>query len=196
MSGLLSVSAFPQPPVRAAARGFSLAELMVVLAIAAILIAVALPDLRGLFSRHQLDAAVSDLFNAVDLARSEALARGARVQLAPAGADGADWSSGWIVFVDSDGDRRPGPADEIITMHGAVPAGIIITSVFTSQKVPYYIAYNGAGRSCSNTSSLAARWGTLSLTQATEIRRIRINMLGRARICDPAREGATCGASD
>ena len=182
--------------VERTARGFSLAELVVVIAIAAILIAVALPDLRGLIARHRLDAAVSDLFNALDLARSEALARGARVHLVPAGADAANWNSGWIVFVDNDGDLRPGPADDIIAMHGAVPAGIAITSVFTHQTVPYYIAYNGAGRSCSSTSSLAARWGTLTLSQDAQVRRIRINMLGRARICDPAREGASCGTSD
>lgn len=176
--------------------GFSLTELLVVLGVAAIIVALALPDFVSLIRRHQLEAAVSDLFNAVQLTRAEAIARGGRVQLVPAGADGANWSDGWVVFADRDGDRRPGPDDDIIAMHGAVPKGIVITSTFTSQKAPYYVAYNGAGRSCSATSALAARWGTLSLTQASNVRRIRINMLGRARICDPARDGASCGESD
>jgi type IV fimbrial biogenesis protein FimT len=48
------------------------------------------------------------------------------------------------------------------------------------------------GRSCSDTSSMAARFGTLSLFQGRHTRRIKINMLGRARICDPARDGASC----
>ena len=52
------------------------------------------------------------------------------------------------------------------------------------------------GRSCSDTSSLAARWGTLSITSGQQARRIKINMLGRARICDPARDGASCGGAD
>ncbi len=176
--------------------GFSLTELLVVLSIAAIIATLALPEFASLIRRRQLEAAVSDLFNAVQLTRSEAIARGGRVQLAPASADGTTWSDGWVVFDDRDGDRRPGPNDEIIAVHGAVPKGIVITSTFTSQKAPFYVAYNGAGRSCSATSALAARWGTLSLTQASHVRRIRINMLGRARICDPARDGASCGEAD
>lgn len=176
--------------------GFSITESMVVLAIAAVMMTVALPDLRTLIRRHQLDAAVSDLFNAIQLARSEAIARGSRVQLVPSSADGVSWSDGWVVFVDRDGNRRPGAGDDIIAVHNPVAEGIVITSLFTSQKAPFYLAYNGAGRGCSDTSTMAARWGTLSLTQGDEVRRVRINMLGRARICNPARDGSTCADTD
>ena len=195
LSSHRALGSHPRMRLRSAppsARGFSLAELMVVLAIAAVLISVALPDIRSLIRRHQLDAAVTDLFNAVDLLRSEAIARGARVHMVPAQEGGASWRAGWVVFVDRDGDGRPGRGDDIIAMHGPVPDGVEVTSVFTNQKVPYYVAYNGSGRSCSDTSSLAARWGTLSVKSGDDERRIRINMLGRARICNPARDGPAC----
>ena len=169
--------------------GFSLVELLVVIAVAAILLGIAAADLRSLIRHQQLKAALSDLFGAIDLTRSQAITRGMRVYLAPLG-DG--WSGGWSVFVDKDGDGMPGEPDELIAVHGPVAKGIVIVSGFTSPRTPDYIAYNGGGRSCSHASSMAARWGTLSLTLDGQTRRIKINMLGRARACDPARDGASC----
>jgi type IV fimbrial biogenesis protein FimT len=176
--------------------GTSLVELVVVLAIALTLCAVALPDMRRLIRQFRLNATVTDLYSALERTRAEAIARGSRVMLLPAAADGADWSEGWIVLVDRDGDRRPGAGDEVLGRHAAPGDGILITSVFTGQKAPYYIAFNAAGRSCSATSSVAARWGSLSVSDGDGTRRIRINMLGRARICDPARDGASCGEAE
>ena len=173
-------------------RGFTLLELMVVLAIAAVLMGLASPEMRDLIRRQRLDSAVADLHGAIDLARSQAIARGARVQLVPLEPTGLNWSRGWVVFIDANGDRRPSPGEEVIASHGAIDEGIVISFNFTSNRQPYYIAYNAAGRSCSDASSAAARWGTLSLHQGREIRRIRINMLGRARVCNPAREPGTC----
>jgi len=176
--------------------GFSLAELLMTIAVMAVVLSVALPNLRQLLRDQQLKAAVNDLFSAINLARSQAIARGARVELAPAGPDGADWSRGWVVFVDKDGDRRPGSGDEVIAAHGPLADGIAVATVFSSQQGSAYFAYNGAGRGCTDTSSAAARWGTLSLLRDGQVRRIKINMLGRARICDPAREGAACPGAD
>ena len=177
----------------AGGRGFSLAELMVVLAVAAVLASLAMPGMAHLIRKFQLNAAVSDLHGAIDLARSQAIARGSRVQLVPLEAGGTDWSEGWVVFVDANADRRPGPGEEVIAVHGALADDIVISAHFTSNKPPQYVAFNGSGRSCSDTSSQAARWGTLSMHLGGEIRRIRINMLGRVRVCDPGRDGASCG---
>jgi type IV fimbrial biogenesis protein FimT len=177
------------------ARGFSLVELTVVLAVAAVALAVAGPDLRDALRAQQIRAGTGDLFDAVNLTRSQAMTRNERVKLVPRDADGADWTSGWTVFVDRDGDRRPGPGDEIIAVHGPLAQGIAARFSFTSPAPPYYIAYNGAGRSCSDTSSAQARFGTLSLFHGERVRRIKINMLGRARMCDPARDSSCDGAA-
>jgi type IV fimbrial biogenesis protein FimT len=177
-------------------RAFSLVELAAVLAIAAVLTSVALPDLRQMIRSHRLKAAVGDLFGAIDLARSLAIARGRKVLLVPADAATLDWSGGWLVFVDEDGDRRPGAAEEVILRHGPAGEDIVVSGTFSSQQGTPYLAYNSMGRSCSDTSSLAARWGTMSLAMGARARRIKINMLGRARICDPARDGPSCGGDD
>jgi type IV fimbrial biogenesis protein FimT len=182
----------PAPRAKRRGQGVSLIELMTVLAVAAVMLAVALPDMRQLIRHQQLKAAADDLFGALGLARSLAIARNARVHVVPLDSSGVDWSRGWVVFVDRDGDRRPGTGDEVIAQHGPLAGGIAIGTAFSSRQEPDYIAYNGAGRSCADSNSEAARWGTLSLFQGERTRRIKINMLGRARMCDPARDGASC----
>lgn len=179
----------------ASSTGFSLAELLVVLAIGAIVLAIAGPDLAALVRTQQLKAATGDLFGAINLTRAQALARGRQVKLMPADPAGSDWSQGWTVFQDNDGDGQPGTGDELIAVHGPLAPGVAIDFAFTSPAPPFYIAYNGAGRSCSATNSAAARWGTLSLFHGDGIRRIKINMLGRARTCNPARDDACDGAA-
>ena len=175
-------------------RGFSLPELCTVLAVVAVLLAIAAPDLRDLVRTQQLKAAAGDLFAAIDLTRAQALARGRHVKLAPLDPAGADWTQGWRVFDDRNGDGQPG-ADELIAQHGALVPGIAVDFAFTNLAPPYYIAYNGAGRSCADGNSAAARWGTVSLFHGRHIRRIKINMLGRARMCDPARDTGCDGAA-
>ncbi|MET0857041.1 MAG: GspH/FimT family pseudopilin, partial [Telluria sp.] len=112
-------------------RGVTMLELTVVLAVTAVMMSVALPDLRGLIRAFQLKAAVNDLFGAIDLARTQAIARGRRVQLVPAGDADPDWSRGWVVFVDEDGDRRPNQGEEVIMRHGPAADGIAIDAAFS-----------------------------------------------------------------
>jgi type IV fimbrial biogenesis protein FimT len=173
--------------------GFSLIELLAVLAVASILLAAGAPGLRQLIQAQQLKAAAGDLFAAIGLARAQALARGEIVTVLPKGAGGADWGRGWTVFLDRDGDRQPGPGDTVLAEHGPLAQGMAVGFSFTGPAPPFYIAYNGAGRSCRDSNPAAARYGTLSLFHGGGIRRIKINMLGRARSCDPARDASCDG---
>jgi len=175
-------------------RGATLVELAVVLAIAAVVFAAGAPDLHALVTAQQLKAASGELFDAISHTRSQAIARGERVKLMPRDPAGTDWTRGWTVFVDRDGDHEPGPQDEILAVHGPLPGGLHIDFSFTASAPPQYIAYNGAGRSCSDGASQASRLGTLSLFHGGQVRRIKINMLGRVRMCNPARDGGCDGA--
>lgn len=173
--------------------GYSLVELLAVVLIAAVLLAVAMPSYQALIEHQRLRAAVSDLFSAIDLTRSQAIARGRRVALAPLDPAGVAWERGWQVFVDANGNRRRDPGEELIYQQGPVADGIAIHSAFSSGAPPFYLSYNGAGRSCAADNSLAAHWGTLSLVQGRATRNIKINMLGRVRICDPQVQTSGCG---
>lgn len=179
---------------RLATGGATLAELAVVLAIAAVAFGIAAPDLHALLTSQQLKAASSEMLDAIAHTRAQAIARNQRVKLMPRDPLGLDWTRGWTVFIDRDGDRRPGPTDELLAVHGPLPAGVRIDFSFTQSAPPQYIAYNGAGRSCSDAGGNASRLGTLSLFHGGQIRRIKINMLGRIRQCNPARDAGCDGA--
>lgn len=79
-------------------RGFSLIEALTAAAVAATLAAVAVPSLAGVATRQRLALTVNELLLAIDLGRSESLASGTRVALAPK--SGGDWSSGWLLYRD------------------------------------------------------------------------------------------------
>lgn len=77
--------------------GFSLVEVMVVIAMVGILAAIAAPSFDGLIRRSRIDAATEAFRTANAYARSEAIKRGVTVSMA---ATSADWRNGWQVFVD------------------------------------------------------------------------------------------------
>ena len=97
-------------------RGFSIIEAMIVLVIVAILIAVAAPGFQELIGNNRMISEVYALRATLSHARTEALARRAPVVVCPT-ADGAtcadsdDWSTGYLAFVDSDGDGAADPTD-------------------------------------------------------------------------------------
>jgi len=94
---------------------FSLIELMVALAIVAILAAIAAPSFTTMISNNRLLSQAQDMTGGLKLARSEAIKRGTAVSLCPsnnAGDDCEDSPSlkkGWIVFIDND--ANPGKID-------------------------------------------------------------------------------------
>jgi type IV fimbrial biogenesis protein FimT len=90
--------------------GFTLIELMVTLAVAAVLFSVAIPNMRAFAQNSRLTAAANDLLRSFHLARTEAIKRQANVVVC-ASADPTAASpacsygefTGWIVFQDTNG---------------------------------------------------------------------------------------------
>jgi type IV fimbrial biogenesis protein FimT len=162
--------------------GFSLIELMAVLAIAAILLMIGIPGFGSLIQHQRMTATVNEFFAAINLTRSEAIKRGVRVDLMPAGGE-SDWAKGWVIFVDKNNNREQDAGDEIIFSHGPVPGGIAIEPRFGGSAVKY-LAYNGTGHT---------QAGSFSFSQNREVmRKIIINFLGRPRACNPKTEGDAC----
>ncbi|MBD8654390.1 GspH/FimT family pseudopilin [Oxalobacteraceae sp. CFBP 13730] len=190
-----AVNPIPRSTRCARCRGVSLAELAVVLGMVAITAALAAPGLHRIVQGQELRVAASDLYSAIQLARSQAIARNEPVIVTSNDAAGIDWSRGWTVYVDHDNNRQAGAGDDILAVRATLAQGVQVGYSFASAAAPQYIAYNGAGRSCSATSSAAARPGTLSLFHGGQVRRIKINMLGRPRLCNPARDAGCDGAT-
>jgi type IV fimbrial biogenesis protein FimT len=172
------------------AAGFSIVELMVVLLIAGILLAIGIPSFQSTIQNHRLITATNALFMAVNLTRSEAIHRGIRVDLVPAG-DGKKWTNGWVIFIDEDNDQRPDVNETIIYSHGQLNHDVRIIPSFTDSKVQY-IAFNGTGRTRTNANSQTSQSGNWLLEAGSQSRKVVINFLGRARVCDPHKEASSC----
>lgn len=86
-------------PQRAGARGFTLVELMVGLAVLAVLVSVTVPSLSGIFNRMRLTGVANELAFDLQYARSEAVRRRAGVLLQPT-SDGYRITSGSVVLKD------------------------------------------------------------------------------------------------
>ena len=76
-------------------RGFTLIEMLVTLAIFAVLLMIAIPSMRPFLQSQSVKNASMDINSTVALARSEAIKRNATVDVTANSA--TDWSQGWVV---------------------------------------------------------------------------------------------------
>lgn len=121
---------------------FSLTELMIVIAILALVAGIAAPSLRDMIVTSRISKMTSQLHGALLLARSEAIARGGNVVICRAvGADvipactlvnsnplvNTGWAQGWIIFYDGNNNGIfdppppvpiPGVSDVLIRVQG------------------------------------------------------------------------------
>ena len=97
--------------------GFTLTELLAVIAIASILAALAAPSFRDMVRDNRVTAATNTFIAHLALARSEAITRRTTVALCRSadpvasnpicGGGPTDWSTGWLLFANFSGDSPP-----------------------------------------------------------------------------------------
>lgn len=149
-------------------RGFTLVELMVTIAVMAILLAIAVPSFTDAVLGSKLSSYANNFVASAHLARSEAIKRNAAVTLC-ASADGTScataggWQQGWIVL----------SGTTVIQRQQALSAGLLFTGGVHS------IIYQSSGISAIST--------TLTLCRATpsvgsQQREISISATGRPSV--------------
>lgn len=163
--------------------GFTLVELLVVLAMAAVLAVFSVPSLVSFIQRNRVESEVSAMMRSLQLARSEAIKRGQPVSVC-ASRDGARclgenvWRDGWLVFVDRDADGEvdtPTDATDLLQV-GAAWAG---NDTFRATPPIAFVTYNRDGFAANlpgGAVTLAARTEPVS---ALATRCIALNMVGR-----------------
>ena len=164
------------------ARGFTLIELMVTLAIVAVLAMVAVPNFTAFQRNSELTSMANNLVGGMNTARTEAMKRNTSALVAPISGT-TDWSGGWRVFVDV---NRNGVfdlgTDILVTTYPALPNYIAATSTVTSA------SFNGSGYSfgssgLSNLTISIARNDVPTGQKLDQTRRIKVAATGRVRSC-------------
>jgi len=157
--------------------GFTVLELLVTLAIAAVLLVTGVPSFQHFTWRQHMRAAVGDLQNDLLAARSEAVYRNASVVACPGDpsvgcADSSDWSGGWIVFVDLDEDRQHQP-DETLLRRGQVFEPVAIASSTNRTRIRFFP--DGSAPGSNGTIAFCGRGGPALA------RKLVISNIGRIR---------------
>ena len=86
--------------------GFTLVELLITIVVVSVLLATAIPSFMQFIENNRLTAQANSFVVSTQMARNEAVKRGAGTTLCAANADldgcsgSNDWSTGWIAFSD------------------------------------------------------------------------------------------------
>ncbi len=166
--------------------GFTLIEAMIVLSIIAMTVTVGLPSFASALERNRVTLTLHQLAADMAMARSSAVVRRQQIVLCPRAADGrcsaaSDWSRGWLVFADADGNRQPDTAADILRATDAPARG----GAFSVTSSRPFLRYQVDGRSAhSNLTVHVCADGRLA-------GQVVVNNHGRARTSRP-KSAAAC----
>lgn len=176
----------PCPPP--ATRGFTLIELMVVVAMLAILMMLATPSFMSFRRNSQLVATANSFLASINTARAEAMKRGINTYVVPIA--NQDWTTGWVVFADVDRSQSLTDSDVEIFRQGPFPSGITVDNSGGAGYRGFlagterYVSFNGSGYPrAKNGSGFQGNRIVLTNGDTAENRTVFLSPGGRARTC-------------
>jgi type IV fimbrial biogenesis protein FimT len=166
--------------------GWSLVELLAVMAIAAILSSLALPALRSMYHPLQVRNTAHEFAAWLAMARSEAIMRrNGRVVMCIASSDQGcdpigDWRKGWLMFHDLNGNAQLDAQDTVIRYSIGLSEGLHAKG---NTSVTRYVAYVPSGRALLVSGGLQmGTWSFCHEYNDTTGWQVVLNATGRARM--------------
>lgn len=172
--------------------GVTLVELVMTIAIAAILMSVAVPSFHSIMRANRISALTNDISTAFQLARSEAVTRGRLVtvcksdKVMEASDDdvlcnaSASWQDGWLIFVDENRNGiRESTETEIL---GVGQPSIEAATISGDANFASYVSYRADGVSDGASSTDDVGGGKISICLDGEAREVNIGRTGRISI--------------
>jgi type IV fimbrial biogenesis protein FimT len=163
---------------RGAAGGFTLIELMVTVALVAVLLALAAPSFSDASVNSKLSDTANRLLSSTSFSRGEAIKRNAHVVMCKS-ADGATcttsggWEQGWIVFHDADRDAALDTDENVLAKEPAAPGGYKVTTAANT------LSFLPTSVGISNTTWTICR-ATPSVS--SQQREVKVNPTGRGTV--------------
>lgn len=172
-------------------RGFTLVELMVVIAVLAIALGVGVPAFNGIIQRNRLAASANEVVAAMQTARMEAVRRNRRAVLCPS-TDGASCSgSNWgrlVVFIDEDLSGNVNGDEEVVRAADIVRPG----SGVTASGANNLIWFGSDGRVSVGAGDTARISLVSASLPAAESGRLVEAAVSRISVCETAGAATSC----
>jgi type IV fimbrial biogenesis protein FimT len=187
--------------------GYTLIELMAMLAVVSVLVTIGLPLMKVFFDSNRMISNSNDLVAGLNIARSEAIKQQIRVTLCQsddtASCTGSgQWEDGWIVFQDPNGNATVDGGERILRLNAGIDGGQatirsndvsnqILNSVsFTSRGLPKALnggSQSGTFRICDERGLKVNANGT-----TTVARGVNLSPSGKVRTTNQLAEIASC----
>lgn len=189
-------------------KGFTVIELMVVIAILGVLAALAAPTFFSTLQRSAMTSAVNTFLSDIRYARGEAIKRGGAVVMcrsnAPenatptcntgSGTNANGWVSGWVIFQDVNNNADFNAGEPLLRVQSRIASINTIVSSNSSSK----FEFTATGRMKTASSAASLQFGSQdaanppSFSNANQ-RMVCVSIGGRARVVGDGNSSCTTG---